>query len=117
MIHTTATVSRLLYKVNKSIAVFQIKNQFSLNNRNMASQGFNVEVIKEGSGDKPKNGQKVSVHYTGRLTNGTKFDSSRDRGKPFEFKLGKGEVIKGWDQGVAQMSKGEQAKITCPPEY
>ncbi|CAF1221227.1 unnamed protein product [Didymodactylos carnosus] len=82
---------------------------------NMASQDFNVEVIKEGSGDKSKNGQKVSVHYTGRLTNGTKFDSSSDRGKPSEFKLGEGKVIKGWDQGVAQMSKGEQAKITCPP--
>ncbi|CAF0726989.1 unnamed protein product [Didymodactylos carnosus] len=82
----------------------------------MASQGFNVEVIKEGSGDKPKNGQKVSVHYTGRLTNGTKFDSSSDRGKPSEFKLGEGKVIKGWDQGVAQMSKGEQAKITLSRE-
>merc|ERR1719402_400982 len=62
-------------------------------------------------------GQKVSVHYTGTLTNGKKFDSSRDRGKPFEFTLGKGQVIKGWDEGVAQMSIGQRAKLTCSPDY
>ena len=55
--------------------------------------------------------------FTGTLTNGKKFDSSRDRGKPFEFKIGKGQVIKGWDEGVAQMSKGQRAKLTCTPDY
>lgn len=54
---------------------------------------------------------------TGTLTNGNKFDSSRDRGKPFEFKIGQGAVIKGWDEGVAQMSKGQRAKLTCSPDY
>ena len=55
--------------------------------------------------------------FTGTLTDGTKFDSSRDRGKPFEFKIGQGNVIKGWDEGVAQMSKGQRAKLTCSPDY
>ena len=55
--------------------------------------------------------------FTGTLIDGTKFDSSRDRGKPFEFKIGQGNVIKGWDEGVAQMSKGQRAKLTCSPDY
>ena len=65
----------------------------------------------------PKTGQTVVVHYTGTLENGTKFDSSRDRGVPFKFRLGKGEVIRGWDEGVAQLSVGERAKLTCSPDY
>ena len=58
-----------------------------------------------------------SVHLIGTLTNGKKFDSSRDRGKPFTFTLGKGEVIRGWDEGVAQLSIGERAKLTCSSDY
>ncbi|XP_002155592.2 peptidyl-prolyl cis-trans isomerase Fkbp12 isoform X1 [Hydra vulgaris] len=81
------------------------------------TMGVERKVIKEGDGSKPKTGQRVKVHYTGTLTDGKKFDSSRDRGKPFEFTLGKGEVIKGWDEGVAQMSKGERATLTCSPDY
>jgi FKBP-type peptidyl-prolyl cis-trans isomerase len=78
---------------------------------------FEVKVLQPGNGQKPQPGNKVSVHYVGTLTNGKKFDSSRDRGKPFEFVLGKGQVIKGWDQGVAQMTIGEKAILTCPPAY
>jgi FKBP-type peptidyl-prolyl cis-trans isomerase len=59
----------------------------------------------------------VVVHYTGTLTDGSKFDSSRDRNKPFSFVIGKGQVIKGWDEGVAQMSIGQRAKLTCTPDY
>ncbi|KAL3311575.1 Peptidyl-prolyl cis-trans isomerase fkbp12 [Cichlidogyrus casuarinus] len=80
--------------------------------------GVDVEVTKSGDGATyPKKGQRVSVHYTGTLTNGNKFDSSRDRGKAFEFVIGAGQVIKGWDEGVAQMSLGERAKLTCSPDY
>lgn len=79
--------------------------------------GVDIKTIKSGNGQFPSKGQTVSVHYTGTLFNGTKFDSSRDRGRPFEFKLGRGEVIKGWDEGVAQMSIGERATLTCSPDY
>merc|ERR1739844_174595 len=80
--------------------------------------GVDVETITAGDGTSyPKKGQTVAVHYTGTLTNGKKFDSSRDRGKRFEFKLGAGQVIRGWDEGVAQMCKGQRAKLTCSPDF
>jgi len=81
--------------------------------------GVDVETIKPGDGSTfPKKGQMVEVHYTGTLLNGgKKFDSSRDRNETFKFKIGAGQVIKGWDEGVAQMSLGERAKLTCSPDY
>ncbi|CAG9792976.1 unnamed protein product [Diatraea saccharalis] len=80
--------------------------------------GVTVETLSPGDGSTyPKSGQTVVVHYTGTLTNGQKFDSSRDRGKPFKFRIGKGEVIRGWDEGVAKMSVGERAKLTCSSDY
>ncbi len=75
-----------------------------------------VEVLQEGDGAVATAGQRVSVHYTGWLTDGSKFDSSVDRGKPFEFPLGAGRVIQGWDQGVAGMKIGEKRRLTIPPE-
>jgi FKBP-type peptidyl-prolyl cis-trans isomerase len=72
------------------------------------------EDLKVGTGREAKSGDEVSVHYTGTLTDGTKFDSSRDRSAPFDFKLGAGMVIKGWDQGVAGMKVGGRRKLTIP---
>lgn len=74
------------------------------------------ETIVAGTGASPRKGQTVTVHYTGTLANGTKFDSSVDRNEPFEFVLGVGQVIQGWDVGVAQMKVGQKVKLTIPPE-
>ncbi len=75
-----------------------------------------IDDIQEGTGAEARAGDRVEVHYTGWLTSGQKFDSSRDRGEPFSFKLGAGQVIKGWDQGVAGMKVGGKRKLTIPPE-
>lgn len=75
-----------------------------------------IEELVIGTGDKPAHGDNISVHYTGWLTDGFKFDSSKDRNDPFNFKLGAGQVIKGWDQGFAGMQVGGQRKLTIPPE-
>jgi FKBP-type peptidyl-prolyl cis-trans isomerase len=74
-----------------------------------------IETIREGTGAEARSGNTVTVHYVGTLTDGKKFDSSRDRGKGFSFKLGAGQVIKGWDQGVAGMKVGTVRKLTIPP--
>ena len=78
--------------------------------------GLKYEVLKAGDGATPKTGQTVVVHYTGTLEDGTKFDSSRDRGQPFSFKLGVGQVIKGWDEGLSTMKVGDRRKLIIPPE-
>jgi len=71
---------------------------------------------KVGDGDSPKTGQTVTVHYTGTLTDGKKFDSSVDRGQPLIFQIGVGQVIKGWDEGIMTMKVGGKRKLTIPPE-
>lgn len=78
--------------------------------------GLQYVMTKKGDGIKPKKGDKVVVHYTGKLTDGSVFDSSVERGKPFSFKLGAGQVIKGWDEGIALLQVGGKATFTIPPE-
>lgn len=78
--------------------------------------GLKYIELKEGTGATPKSGQTVEVHYTGTLQDGTKFDSSRDRNQPFKFKLGVGQVIKGWDEGLSTMKVGGRRQLIIPPE-
>jgi FKBP-type peptidyl-prolyl cis-trans isomerase len=80
-----------------------------------SEEEMKIEDIKVGTGEEAVAGKNVTVHYTGTLTDGTKFDSSLDRGTPFTFSLGSGEVIPGWDQGVAGMKAGGKRKLTIPP--
>lgn len=82
----------------------------------MTDSGLKFEDLVEGEGDVAEAGQKVSVHYTGWLTDGSKFDSSKDRNMPFDFPLGAGHVIRGWDEGVQGMKIGGTRKLTIPPQ-
>ena len=79
--------------------------------------GVDALIITQGAGPTPKFGQKVSVHYTGRLIDGTKFDSSRDRSTVYKFEIGKGDVIRGWDVGIEKLRKGDRAILTCSPDF
>lgn len=85
-------------------------------NADKAASDLKIENLKEGTGAEAVNGKRVSVHYTGTLTDGKKFDSSVDRGQPFTFVLGAGQVIRGWDLGVAGMKVGGKRKLTIPSE-
>ena len=80
----------------------------------MANPELKIEKLNTGAGAQANAGQTVTVHYTGWLTDGTKFDSSVDRDDPFVFVLGEGQVIAGWDQGVATMREGDKVKLTIP---
>ena len=78
---------------------------------------FSVKKLNEGQGPVCPAGSRVKVHYTGKLTNGKVFDSSVPRGYPLEFVVGAGQVIRGWDEGITQLQKGQKAILTCPPDY
>jgi FKBP-type peptidyl-prolyl cis-trans isomerase FkpA len=80
------------------------------------ASGLKIEELAVGSGALAEKGRAVSVHYTGWLTDQTKFDSSLDRGQPFEFTLGQGQVIRGWDEGVEGMKVGGKRRLTIPPD-
>jgi peptidylprolyl isomerase len=84
-------------------------------NLQTTESGLQYSIDRPGTGAQPQAGQTVSVHYTGWLPDGTKFDSSRDRNQPFEFPLGHGRVIRGWDEGVAAMKIGEKRTLVIPP--
>jgi FK506-binding protein 1 len=80
--------------------------------------GIKIETLVLGDGQNmPRRGNTVIVHYTGKLEDGTRFDSSRDRNEPFEFILGAGQVILGWEEGVALMSRGQLCRLHCTPDY
>jgi len=102
----------LLVVIGTAVYIFSSGKNPKQNTMN--KQGVQIEILKEGMGAVAKNGDTVSVHYTGILENGTKFDSNVDRGIPFEFTLGAGQVIKGWDIGVEGMKIGEKRKLTIP---
>lgn len=89
--------------------------KLKLNVEQTTASGLKIKLLQEGKGPKAEPGLTVSVHYTGTLMDGKKFDSSRDRGQPIKFKLGEGRVIKGWEEGIAMLKVGDKALFTIPP--
>jgi peptidylprolyl isomerase len=111
---TTAANSTLVAQASSVDAtdLMQEKNQDIVT----TPSGLRYIEIQEGDGAAPQSGQNVTVHYTGTLEDGTKFDSSRDRNRPFSFRLGAGQVIRGWDEGLSTMKVGGQRRLIIPPE-
>ncbi|MDY0302309.1 MAG: FKBP-type peptidyl-prolyl cis-trans isomerase [Candidatus Moranbacteria bacterium] len=100
----------------KEVAKTQKQEPVNQNN-NQKNMDLKIETTQEGTGDKvTKAGDTISVHYTGKLEDGTKFDSSVDRGTPFDFTIGQGQVIAGWEQGLLDMKVGEKRTLTIPSE-
>ena len=95
---------------------FSIMGAVSMIGNTAMSDDLKIEVMQEGDGDVAEAGQRVTVHYEGRLSDDTVFDSSRPRGRPFSFTIGAGQVIKGWEQGVADMKIGELRRLTIPAD-
>lgn len=109
----------LIYFLNKPNVLPVVETPTIVENNSMQDELKNelkIEDLIIGSGVEATSGKTVSVHYTGTLVDGTKFDSSKDRGTPFEFSLGAGQVIQGWDLGVVGMKVGGKRKLTIPPE-
>lgn len=93
-----------------------MSQQTNQGNLQTTASGLQYEDMQVGTGPSPQPGQTVTVHYTGWLKDGNKFDSSVDRGRPFEFTIGQGQVIKGWDEGVMSMKTGGKRRLVIPPE-
>lgn len=106
-------ISQLIAENNNSQ---EEKTSMDLSNAVSTPSGLKYIIVEEGDGAMPQTGQQVTVHYTGTLEDGSKFDSSRDRNRPFSFKIGVGQVIKGWDEGVADMKVGERRTLIIPPD-
>jgi peptidylprolyl isomerase len=111
---TTKTTNGTL--IAQTINSDQEQISMNLDNAVTTPSGLKYIDVKEGAGVSPEKGKTVAVHYTGTLEDGTKFDSSRDRGRPFSFKIGVGQVIKGWDEGVMSMKVGGQRTLIIPPD-
>lgn len=109
------TICTLLAFVVVSLTVINTNADDNKNQVQKTSSGLEYIVIEEGSGPKPQTGQVVKVHYTGKLQDGTVFDSSVKRGEPIEFTLGVGQFIKGWDEGIADMKVGGKRQLIIPP--
>ena len=115
-IHITLTLLALFLLIGCQPTLRTYPGEPTAMGKKSLSSGLSYQEIKEGTGTEARSGQQVTVHYTGYLNNGKKFDSSVDRGKPFTFTLGTGQVIKGWDEGVAGMKVGGKRKLIIPPE-
>jgi FKBP-type peptidyl-prolyl cis-trans isomerase len=102
-------------KIESSLTA-NVSGQSQQNSMSFDIQGMKVDVLQQGNGNEAKADDKVTVNYVGTLQNGTKFDSSIDRGQPFTFTLGQNSVIQGWELGVTGMKVGEKRKLTIPPE-
>jgi peptidylprolyl isomerase len=102
--------------VTPAPSIVAVNNTMSDTEAKTMPSGLKYVDLEEGTGATPKKGQTVVVHYTGTLEDGTKFDSSRDRKQPFKFKLGEGQVIKGWDEGISTMKVGGRRQLIIPPE-
>jgi peptidylprolyl isomerase len=125
---TTAIASELNSQVSTTVtqtvsedetmntALTQETNKMNLENVVTTSSGLKYIDIEAGTGATPSKGQNVTVHYTGTLEDGTKFDSSKDRNRPFTFTIGVGQVIKGWDEGVATMKVGGKRQLIIPSD-
>lgn len=108
----------LAQKTTPTLSDTNTENNETETNKKMITtpSGLQYVDVQEGTGASPQRGQTVVVHYTGTLEDGTKFDSSRDRGQPFQFKIGVGQVIKGWDEGVGTMKVGGRRELIIPAE-
>lgn len=113
---TKAIVFLVLAAVAVAAVLFVIFRGGGSSTRGEVTTASGLKYIDEvvGTGDSPKPGQNVTVHYTGTLENGTKFDSSFDRGQPYQFRIGTGAVIKGWDEGVMTMKAGGKRRLIVP---
>lgn len=112
-------ISIIIVLLAVALAVFLIIKPKELNapteqNGSKNMDELKIEVLQQGTGEESKSGDQLTVHYTGTFEDGTKFDSSVDRGTPFVFTVGAGQVIKGWDQGMLGMKVGEKRKLTIP---